>query len=99
MWVYFWVKQIGKIIENDERTVHIRILVPLHRSRLRERGYNQSQLLAQGIAAINSIPVHEDLGERMCNTPSQTTLSSEEWVANMRNVFQVADPESVKTWI
>lgn len=94
----FLGKTIGKIIENDERTAHIRMLVPvpLHKTRLRERGYNQSQLIAQGIAAITSIPVYEDLIERTRNTPSQTTLSSVERVANMRNVFQVVDSESVK---
>ena len=33
--------------------------VPLHRKRLRERGYNQSSLLAKELGKLTNLPVHE----------------------------------------
>lgn len=50
--------------------------VPLHPSRLRRRGYNQSEELARGIAAKTGIPVVPDAIERTRNNATQTHKSS-----------------------
>lgn len=48
------------------------IPVPLHRSRLRSRGYNQSELLAQGISGKTGIPLLIDAIVRTRNNATQT---------------------------
>jgi competence protein ComFC len=67
--------------------------VPLHRSRLRERGYNQSLLLAQQIGKAIGAPVIEERLVRVKNTISQATLSRQERMANVTNAFQLKQPE------
>ena len=57
--------------------------VPLHRSRLRERGYNQAELLAREVGAGTGV-AFRDLLVRVRNTASQTGLDDDE--ARRRNV-------------
>ena len=63
--------------------------VPLHPTRFRERNFNQSELLAQEIAACFSLPVLNRFLIRFRNTPSQTGLSGKERMANVSGAFQV----------
>ena len=65
------------------------IPIPLHRARKRERGYNQAELIADGISEITGIPVRAGLLKRVKNTRSQTKLSLEERAENMREAFTV----------
>ena len=48
------------------------IPVPLHRRKLRRRGYNQSEWIARGIADATGIPLCTDLLECVTDRPSQT---------------------------
>lgn len=57
--------------------------VPLSAGRLKERGYNQSALLAGAISKAWRIPVWEDCLARTRSTGTQTELSPEERRANV----------------
>lgn len=70
--------------------------VPLHPARARERGYNQAELLAAGLAPAADLFHLRGAAERIKDTPSQTALSREERKANMAGAFRVAKPELVK---
>jgi ComF family protein len=61
--------------------------VPLHRARLRERGYNQSALLARGLGANLDCPVVEDVLIRKRETVPQVDLGSSERWKNVRGAF------------
>lgn len=61
--------------------------VPLHPARQRERGYNQSELLAMGVADILQIPVRTRWIRRSRWTASQTQLSDAERLANVQHAF------------
>jgi predicted amidophosphoribosyltransferase len=50
------------------------IPVPLHASRLRERGYNQSMEVARSLGVRLGIPVNAGLCERVRDTPAQLGL-------------------------
>lgn len=63
------------------------IPVPLHRARLRERGYNQSEQIARGIAAVTGMPIYNRLLRRARYTDSQTTLSIEDRRRNVAGAF------------
>ncbi len=62
--------------------------VPLNPARLKERGYNQSALLAEHLSQITRIPFNESILKRVRNTPSQTKLSRSERQANVRDAFK-----------
>jgi ComF family protein len=71
--------------------------VPLHRKRLRERGFNQSCLLTRTWAAPlkaypatgSGLPVTPDLLARTRPTASQTGLGRTARAANLKNAFRV----------
>lgn len=61
--------------------------VPLHVRRLGERGYNQSQLLAECLAEQLGLPVALGLIERVIDTPPQARLNRPERLRNLRQAF------------
>ncbi len=61
--------------------------VPLHASRLTERGYNQSMEVARGLGAKLGIPVAGTLCERVRNTPAQLGLPWRDRRENVRGAF------------
>lgn len=65
------------------------IPIPLHKTKLRERGYNQSEYIARGIASVLNIPVLSRTLQRHRHTESQTTLSREERQQNVADAFSV----------
>lgn len=64
------------------------IPVPLHAKRLRERGYNQSELLAIELGKLTSLPVLTNrLMRRKYALPQARTKSVEERRANLADAF------------
>lgn len=64
--------------------------VPLHRKRLRERGYNQSRLLADELGKLVALPVADDWLVRQLDTGSQARTSSvDERRRNVAGAFAV----------
>jgi ComF family protein len=66
--------------------------VPLAASRLRERGYNQSTMLARALARRTAGTVMEDSVVRVRATVSQTQLTPAERRANVQHAFAVPAP-------
>ena len=67
------------------------IPVPLSPTRLRERGFNQSELLARAIGNRWNVPVWNEVLERSRVTRTQTRLTPEERLANVSGAFRVRD--------
>lgn len=67
--------------------------VPLARARLRERGYNQSELLARGIAEETGIPLMTDAVTRVRNNATQTHETAYGRWSNVKGLF-VATPKA-----
>lgn len=62
--------------------------VPLHPKRLRERGHNQSQRLAEEMSNLNNLPVIDDCLIRNHPTPPQArTATVEERRSNVADAF------------
>ena len=70
----------------DERAALVPI--PLASARKRERGYNQSALIAAGISKRWRVPVWENLVVRSRETRSQTRLTPEQRLGNVAGSFQ-----------
>ncbi len=72
------------------------IPVPLHPRRKAERGYNQSEVFAEGISEIWNIPVENSVLIRNKYTVTQTGKTKEERESNVSGVFEVRDTEKIK---
>mgnify|MGYP001221451693 CR=1 FL=1 len=65
--------------------------VPLHNSRVAERGYNQSLEIARAAGAMLGIPVTHDLCCRVVNTPAQSTVLAAARGRNLKGAFAIAE--------
>lgn len=64
--------------------------VPLHRTRMRERGFNQSALLAKALAKRCGIPYRGDLVIRSRKTLPQKQLNYSERQNNLKKAFKLS---------
>lgn len=71
------------------------IPVPLHKSRYRQRGFNQAQLLAEEISRFIHVPVYTSLVVRSKATKPQKELNEKERQKNLKNAFKINE-NSVK---
>lgn len=77
-------EQFYQLIQKDS----VFVPIPLHSSRFRQRGYNQSHLLAKGLGQKLDIKV-VDLLERVKSTKTQVGRSQKERAENIRGAFAV----------
>jgi ComF family protein len=78
----------------EERTAIVP--VPLARSRERERGFNQSEMLGRALAHRWSVPIWPHALERARATQTQTRLTPEQRLANVSGAFRVRPPRPGK---
>ena len=64
------------------------IPVPLHRTRLRQRGFNQAFVIAQAVRREFGLEINYKLLKRVKNTRAQTGLSARARRDNVRGAFQ-----------
>ncbi len=90
-------KQLGLLMGHQllqsGRFVHLDALVPLplHSSKERERGYNQAEVLCNGIAEVLKVSVVTDAIQRRLNTESQTRKNREQRWQNMEDKFSLTN--------
>jgi ComF family protein len=70
--------------------------VPLASGRLRERGFNQSEVLANAVAPLWRIPVWTDVLARVRQTTSQTRLTPEDRLRNVSGAFRATPSAGAK---
>ncbi len=70
--------------------------VPIHKKRLRERGFNQATLLAKGIAQPEGVPVLTDALIRHKHTAAQSSLGMEARQHNITGAFKIPNPEVIR---
>lgn len=76
--------------------IDIIIPVPLHASKKRQRGFNQSDLISQGISEVSGIPVDTKLLVRKTVTKTQTRKSRFDRWTNVQDIFRVTDEKRLK---
>lgn len=72
--------------------------VPLHKSRLTKRGFNQSLEIARDVAKIFNIPISLDSVKRKRGTRTQTDLTAVERKKNMRGCFEVMNSHKFSSY-
>ncbi|MBM2840357.1 MAG: putative amidophosphoribosyltransferase [Bacteroidetes bacterium] len=82
-------RKLGERIETELNRVNGIVPVPLHPTKLRERGYNQSEYIAKGIREVIAVPVYASLLKRHKYTSSQTQLNAVERKENVGDAFSL----------
>ena len=70
--------------------------VPLHPKKLKQRGFNQSEALAEGLANALGLECLPDAMHRLRANPTQTRKSRLERLENVDELFQVTDNQMIK---
>ncbi|WP_242921670.1 ComF family protein [Pontibacter liquoris] len=70
--------------------------VPLHKYKLRRRGYNQSDAFAKGLASAMQLAWSSKVLVRLVDTATQTKKNRLDRWENVEQVFGVAQPEQVQ---
>ncbi len=70
--------------------------VPLHVSRIRKRGYNQSAKFAEGLSYVLGVPWDESISIRKKSSRTQTNKSKLERWENVKDVFSINQSNPIK---
>lgn len=73
--------------------IDILLPVPLHPNRLKERGYNQALLIAEGINKATQIPISTDILKRVIYNSSQTKNNKYNRWKNTSDIFDISDSD------
>ena len=75
--------------------IDVIVPVPLAKKRQRQRGYNQSRCLAEGISRVTGLPICDQVVRRTVFLKSQTQMGLWERQENVEGVFEIKDVESL----
>ncbi len=94
----FMGKLMGEALKNCERfaTVDTLLAVPLHKKKERTRGFNQSQLLVEGVQEVWPLDSAGRELMRVVRTPSQTKRGRLDRWLNVKEAFHLPDPEALR---
>lgn len=72
------------------------IPIPLARARKQQRGYNQSEMIAEGVSEITGIVMRTDVVVRTLHTETQTHKDRWERADNVEKAFTLLDADSIE---
>lgn len=93
---------LGKIFGKDFiasdfiNGIELIIPVPLHPKKEKQRGYNQAQMIAEGLSLTTGIPIAVDNLVRAIYNPTQTKLSGQQRWKNVEGIFHIKNPEMLQ---
>ncbi len=87
---------MGRTAEKMDFTADMVMPVPLHKNKMRKRGFNQSVILARHIAVVLSCRLNVTNLVRIRATPSQVGLAGDERRKNMRGAFKLSNADFFK---
>lgn len=86
---------IAKAIDETRISCDIITWVPLSKKRLRKRGYDQAEIIAECLSEIIDVPCEKLLEKRVDNKPQSSTGSAEKRKANAAGVYSCPAPEKL----
>lgn len=92
---YLGKRMAQRMPEDLVTSIDAVVPVPLHPVRYRERGFNQSEMLAQGMSKHTGIPVLPNAIKRIRQTEQQAKFDRQARMANVSGAFSVQHPESL----
>lgn len=92
---YFFSQQLVPLVDKAGWNFDLVVPVPLNRSHYRERGYNQSSLIARPLARSLGLPFTDSALKRIRETSPQFKLNAEERIKNVKDAFY-GNPANIK---
>lgn len=95
-------KTIGEFLENKQKSFEnlrkydIILVAPISNKRKKERGYNQSELIAKEISKIIGVKIEKNILYKTKNILPQSTLNKEQRIENVKNVYKAKNIEKIK---
>ncbi len=87
---------LAEFYKNLDWQVDVIIPVPLSENRKKWRGYNQAELLADGLSDAVGVPLNTETLVKIKDTDSQTHLTMLERQNNLRESFKVLDKYAIR---
>ena len=90
-------EKYGNILKNIDvfKSADCIIPVPLHKKRLKKRGYNQSEMFAKGLSQSMNIPIDVISLQRIAYTETQTKKNRLLRWENVKEKFSLVDDEHI----
>ena len=70
--------------------------VPLHPRKMKKRGYNQCELVCEGISEVLEIPLMKDALIRKIHNPTQTRKNRSDRWENVEDIFEAGDSTRIR---
>ena len=87
-------KCLKKILD-ETKIYDIIIPVPISKKRKKERGYNQSLLIARKISSKEKIKLGDKVISKVKNNNTQSKLNKEERAENVKNVYKITKDKEI----
>jgi ComF family protein len=93
---------LGRLYGQELRTAQVNeqldllLPVPLHSRKLAQRGYNQSDAIAEGLSETLAVAWSAEILKRSKFTSTQTRKTRMERFENVSGIFEVVDPAWIK---
>ncbi len=91
---FFIAQRMADFLDAYEVRADVVTFVPIHKKRLRMRGFDQAEMIAAHLSVLMDLPCRRLL-ERVRDTRPQFDLSAKERAENMRGAFSVLPEEAV----
>ncbi|MCW3788779.1 ComF family protein [Plebeiibacterium sediminum] len=90
-------RQFGLVINESNIFNHIDMIipVPLHHKKLLKRGYNQSELIANGVGKVLDKPIETNILYKTADTSTQTKKTRYERWENAENIYALLNESSL----
>ena len=87
---------LNKTSCHDLKNKSMLLPIPLHRQKLKWRGFNQSEEIAKELSEFLKVPVQANVLTKPFKTQSQTGLKVRQRIKNVRGAFEVKRKKQVK---
>lgn len=86
----------NKLVKIDIKKYDYIICVPMYIKKKKKRGYDQAELIAEELSKLCNIPIEKGNLIRTKNTLAQSKVSFDERAKNVKDVFEVLNPNIIK---
>jgi ComF family protein len=80
----------------DKSEFDVILPVPIHRNKLKHRGFNQALVLALRLSAETGLPVYRTTLQKVIDTPPQVGLPRKDRIKNLKGAFGVSKREALR---
>ncbi len=90
----FMAQKMADFLENDDLCADVITFVPIHKERLRARGFDQAEMIAMHLSTLINLPC-EKLLKRVRNTKAHFDLDAKERAKNVSEAFMPEENVSI----